>query len=83
MVLNEIDEGTLDKIRQMEDSELCDKGSMNDKYFSENKTRSGSGFDFSSLIANEQFEINLQRFIESRLVLGVSPTGTKKLKDLE
>lgn len=31
----------------------------------------------SNSISNEQFEINLERFIESRLVLGASPTGTK------
>jgi len=35
MVLNEIDVGTLDKIRQMDDSELCEKGEINDKYFTE------------------------------------------------
>lgn len=32
---------------------------------------------------DKQFHMNLQRFIESRLIMGVSPTGNKNTTPLE
>lgn len=74
-MVDEIDLETLFKIKQMDERPL--------KIIEDQLTEEFKKFKFENYVTEEpissesdpQFSLNLQRFIESRLVMGVSPTS--------
>lgn len=87
-MLNEIDLETLYKIKQMDDEPLTiieDQllQEFGDQVAPTEEKAMDTREESKILAADQQFNLNLQRFIESRLVVGVSPTGNRNTQPQE
>lgn len=81
-VLNDVDLETLYDIKQLNDEPMQ---IVEDQQSQEFGKSNNDGTSFSKvqedILADQQFSIDLEKFIHSRLVIGVSPTGTSHLNE--